>query len=101
MTAEPVTVERRIAARPGAVPSCLTDRERRLSWVGKNGEGTLLCLVQDLPVQARAPRERGWAHCVEWLAVRADGGDRAPTTGGRMWWSDPPPRQRGRRCRPS
>ncbi|GAA0671957.1 SRPBCC family protein [Kitasatospora atroaurantiaca] len=140
MTAEPVTVERRIAARPETVFSFFTDRERWLSWMGKDGEfsfepggayrtnvtgdnhaagrfleldppkrvvftwgwetggmpvppgsttveitlhpdgeGTLLRLVHhDLPAQARAPHEQGWAHYVERLAVRAEGGDPGP-----------------------
>lgn len=140
MTAEQVTVERRIAARPETVFSFFTDRDRWLSWMGEDGEfsfepggayrttvngdnraagrfleldppkrvvftwgwetgdmpvppgsstveitlhpdgeGTLLRLVHhDLPVQARAPHKEGWAHYVERLAVRAEGGDPGP-----------------------
>ncbi|MEV0218311.1 SRPBCC domain-containing protein [Streptomyces sp. NPDC050704] len=40
MTAETVTVERRIAARPETVFSFFTDRDRWLSWMGVDGEFT-------------------------------------------------------------
>ncbi|MDH2393581.1 MULTISPECIES: SRPBCC family protein [Streptomyces] len=40
MSQDTVTVGRRIAARPGAVFSFFTDRERWLSWMGVDGEFT-------------------------------------------------------------
>ncbi|WP_431682795.1 SRPBCC family protein [Kitasatospora sp. KL5] len=146
MTAEPVTVERRIAARPETVFSFFA--ERWLSWISKDGEfsfepggayranvtggrfleldspkrlvftwggetgetpvppgfatveitlrpegeGTLLRLVHhDLPAQACAPHEQGWAHYVERLAVRAEGGGPGPD----HWVERPGPRSPG------
>ncbi|MFJ2578144.1 SRPBCC domain-containing protein [Kitasatospora aureofaciens] len=38
MTTELVTLERRIAARPETVFSFFTDRDRWLSWMGKDGD---------------------------------------------------------------
>ncbi|TDT97955.1 uncharacterized protein YndB with AHSA1/START domain [Streptomyces sp. 846.5] len=38
MTGDTLTLERRIAARPETVFSFFTDRERWLSWMGKDGE---------------------------------------------------------------
>ncbi len=38
MTTDQVTMERRIAARPETVFSFFTDRERWLSWMGRDGE---------------------------------------------------------------
>ncbi|MGP3948582.1 SRPBCC family protein [Streptomyces sp. 7N604] len=40
MSADVVTVERRIAARPETVFSFFTDRDRWLSWMGADGEFT-------------------------------------------------------------
>jgi uncharacterized protein YndB with AHSA1/START domain len=37
MSTDPVTVERRIAARPETVFTFFTDRERWLSWMGQDG----------------------------------------------------------------
>ena len=38
MTTDQVTLERRIAARPETVFSFFTDRDRWLSWMGKDGD---------------------------------------------------------------
>jgi uncharacterized protein YndB with AHSA1/START domain len=148
MTTDLVTLERRIAARPETVFTFFTDRDRWLSWMGKDGdfaftpggafrtnvsgdslasgrfieidppkrvvfswgwevglpsvppgsstveitlepdgEGTVLRLVhRDLPREACAPHSAGWAHYLDRLAIRAQGGDPGPD----LWMEGPP-----------
>ncbi|MFE2092991.1 SRPBCC domain-containing protein [Streptomyces sp. NPDC059460] len=139
-TTDQVVLERRIAARPETVFSFFTDREKWLSWMGRDGEfsftpggayrtgvnahcdavgqflavdpyhrvvftwgyedgaksvppgastvevtlapdgeGTLLTLFhRDLPTEACAPHFEGWAHYLDRLVERAEGGDPGP-----------------------